>query len=414
MTTRPTSMNSIRHIYKIGVGPSSSHSMGPRRAAELFMRRLPRQPARVSVELYGSLAATGKGHLTDGAIASALGTVEFAAVWKPDEELAAHPNGMVFFAYGSDGAEMDRWQVYSVGGGDLQDDTGPVGEQGLATYPAGSFGQIMDHCLAAGVPLWRYAQEHDVPAMWDHVAEVWQAMSASIHRGLSTSEQLLPGPLGLRRRAASMLTSANDHIGFVRDLNLLSAYALAVSEENAAGAVVVTAPTCGSAGVLPSVLYYSWKHNNTPQIEIHRALVTAGLCGAIVAKRASISGAQVGCQGEIGAACAMAAAAMAQIMGGTIRQIEYAAEMGMEHCLGLTCDPIGGLVQVPCIERNAFGAIRAVECAAYALATDGRHLVSFDDVLDVMSATGRDLQSKYRETAGGGLAAIRRDRLGLD
>jgi L-serine dehydratase len=385
--------------------------MGPRRAAEVFRSRLPRRPSRVVVTLYGSLAATGKGHMTDAAVTSVLGDVPVEFLWRSGQTLTAHPNGMVFRAF--DGpAEIASWRVYSIGGGSLADDAGPVEPALGPDYPAANFREVLAWCHQTGQPIWAYAAQYESGDLWQRLGEIWTAMRQAVEAGLRSGQPSLPGPLGLGRRAAETRQIANERVGYLRDLNLLSAYALAVAEGNASGGQVVTAPTCGSSGVLPAVLYYYAKHHQLPERRLLESLATAAIFGTLVAQRASISGAEVGCQGEIGTACAMAAGAVAQLLGGTPNQVEYAAEMGMEHCLGLTCDPIAGLVQVPCIERNAFAAMRAVECAAYALATDGRHLVTFDDVVDVMNATGRDLQSKYRETAAGGLAQIMRGRLG--
>lgn len=381
--------------------------MGPNRAAEMFRRRVePRKPARVVVELYGSLAATGRGHQTDVALASGLAPLAPVVEWKPDEELPAHSNGMVFRALDAAGAEIDSWRVYSVGGGRLADDEGPLAQDAGGEYPCQGLADVLAWCRAEDKPMWAYVDHHDTRELWQHLGRVWTVMRESLQRGLACEDGVLPGWLGLRRRARAMRDKANDSVGFLRYLHLVSSYALSVAEENAAGGLIATAPTCGSAGVLPAVLYYFWKHGGSSEQDILHALATAGLVGAVVAERASISGAQVGCQGEIGTACSMGAAAAAQLLKATPLQIEYAAEMGMEHWLGLTCDPIGGLVQVPCIERNAFAAMRSAECAAYAVATDGEHLVTFDNVVDVMNQTGRDLQCKYRETATGGLAAI--------
>jgi len=401
----------IRRIFKIGQGPSSSHSMAPRRAAEAFRDRLDAATERLQVHLYGSLAATGKGHLTDKAISDGLRPwpVEFA--WHPEKILAGHANGMIFQALDGAGRIKTRWEVYSVGGGELSDRDGLIDERGeREMWKCDSLGDVLKQG-GGQAALWQYVVQREGSAIWDFLGHVWEAMTGAIGRGLASQQAVLPGSLGLRRRAPAMLARANERVGFARDLSLLSAYALAVAEENAGGGQVVTAPTCGSSGVLPSVLYYFQRHNNAKPQAIREGLATAGLIGGIVAHRASISGAEVGCQGEIGTACSMAAAAAVQISGGTLSQAEYAAEMGLEHWLGLTCDPIAGLVQIPCIERNALAAMRAVECATYALCTDGRHLVSFDEVVDVMNATGRDLQAKYRETARGGLAEIRRERL---
>jgi len=280
-------------------------------------------------------------------------------------------------------------------------------------YPHETIAGMMEYCRRRGIELWGYVVKNEGVGVWSFLEGVLQTMEKAVRRGLTPAQGPLPGNLSLDRRAPRLFASANERVGVVRDQNLLSAYALAAAEENAAGGEVVTAPTCGSCGVLPAVLYYFSAHYRYPRERLIEALGVAGLFGLSAAVRGSISGAEVGCQGEIGVACAMSAAAAMQIQGGTMEQVEYAAEMGMEHFLGLTCDPVAGLVQVPCIERNAFAAMRALECASFAMATDGRHLVGYDDVIAVMKQTGRDLQDKYRETAAGGLAEIMRRRLGI-
>ncbi len=402
-------MYSIKTIYSVGKGPSSSHSMAPAKAAKNFIEGL--KPSRIEVVLYGSLAATGKGHLTDQAITEAVGDVAVEIQWRPDKTLPAHPNGMEFIAFDAQDEMIKKQRLYSVGGGNLRDDDGVVGAENAPAYPADSFGEILQYCHEKNVPLWDYVVAFDSPSVWPYLETVWQTMRDSVEGGLKERDKVLPGSLRLQRRAGVMLDYANRRVGSLRDRNLLSAYALAVAEENAAGATIVTAPTCGSCGVVPATLYFFWQHYDTDIVSLTRALAIAGLVGSTVVQRASISGAEVGCQGEIGTACSMAAAAATFLLNGSNAQIEYAAEMGLEHFLGLTCDPIGGFVQIPCIERNAFAAMRAVDCAAYSLATEGEHLVSLDDVVDVMNDTGRDLQEKYRETARGGLAAIMRDKL---
>jgi L-serine dehydratase len=379
--------------------------MGPRRAAELFLARAAEQAPgyrSLRVSLYGSLAATGRGHLTDQAIRQALTPHPLELIWQPDQLLPLHPNGMFFEALGADGEPLLAWEVYSVGGGALRDANG--GQESADVYDCHSMADFLARCELTGQALWELAAEREGEALWPFLQEIWEAMRAAIARGLS-SEGVLPGGLGLARKAwafhrkASMagpLTQAQGH---------LAAYALAVSEENAAGGVIVTAPTCGACGVLPAVLFHLQQRMNLPDAAILRALSTAGIIGNLAKHNASISGAEVGCQGEVGVACAMAAGAATQLLGGTVRQVEYAAEMGLDHHLGLTCDPVGGLVQIPCIERNAFAAARALGCAEYALFTDGSHRIPFDEVLAVMLQTGHDLPSLYRETSSGGLAA---------
>lgn len=392
-------MKSIREIYRIGYGPSSSHTMGPRKAAELFLARHP-EMARTEVTLYGSLAATGKGHMTDVAILQLIPDAEI--IWRDDITLPFHPNGMRFRAFDAEGRELDDWTVYSVGGGALAEE----GEQLIElpdVYSMTTLTEILGYCERTGKNYWEYVEESEGPEIWAFLADVWHVMRGAVERGIDR-EGVLPGPLNLRRKAASYHVKAEGYMPTLRSKGLVFAYALAVSEENAAGGKIVTAPTCGSCGVLPAVLYHLYKSKGFSEARILRALATAGLIGNIVKQNASISGAEVGCQGEVGVACAMASAAAIQLFGGSPAQIEYAAEMGLEHHLGMTCDPVCGLVQIPCIERNAFAAARALDSNVYASFSDGIHRVSFDNVVEVMRQTGHDLPSLYRETAQGGLA----------
>jgi L-serine dehydratase len=391
-------MPSLRELFRSGNGPSSSHTMGPARAARIFRDRNPRASS-FRVELAGSLAATGRGHLTDTVIISTLASpVEI--VWSPDLVLPGHPNGMRFWAFDAAGTELDFWEVCSIGGGALSSDADEPARP--EPYPFSTMREALELCEAEGIPLWQLAfrQEGDIR---EYLSECWSVMSKAVARGLET-EGSLPGSLKLVRKASSYIIRARRSSGVEKRISTIFAYALAVAEENAAGGVVVTAPTCGSCGVLPAVLRILMEDENLGEERIVRAMATAGLVGNLVKTNASISGAEVGCQGEIGTACAMAAAAAAQLLGATPRQIEYAAEMGLEHHLGLTCDPIDGLVQIPCIERNAMAASRALDCAIYALLSDGSHRVSFDMVVKTMYETGRDLRSDYRETSRGGLA----------
>ena len=394
-------MITIKELYRIGHGPSSSHTMGPRKAAEIFLSRHP-EAEGFEVTLYGSLSATGKGHMTDVAIMSVLGAERTTLVWS-SEFLPFHPNGMRFKALSmSDGKSLDEWTVYSIGGGALAEEGHPSVEY-PELYQMQHATEILAWCERTGRNYWEYVQECEGPDIWDYLQQVWDVMRASVERGLE-HEEVLPGPLNLRRKAVSYYTRAEGYQASMRSRGLIFAYALSVSEENASGGRIVTAPTCGSCGVLPSVLYHLWKSRHVPDTRILRALATAGLFGNVVKTNASISGAEVGCQGEVGVACAMAAAAATQLFGGTPAQIEYAAEMGLEHHLGLTCDPVCGLVQIPCIERNAYAAARAMDANSYAMFTDGQHRVSFDRVVEVMKKTGHDLPSLYKETAEGGLA----------
>lgn len=395
-------MDSVKDIFKIGIGPSSSHTMGPRRAAQTFLARTP-QAATYRVTLYGSLAATGKGHLTDKAILDILGADRTQIVWEPNTFLSFHPNGMKFEGLTESGTPFTAWEVYSIGGGFLSEGLGQTQTTSVA-YPYTTMDGILQWYGETGRIFWEYVLEYEGQPVFEHLREVWDVMRKSVERGLE-AEGVLPGGLGLQRKASAYHRRASGMREGLRGRGLLFSYALAVSEENAAGTgLIVTAPTCGSAGVLPAVLYYLYKHHEVPEKRIIRALATAGLIGAIVKHNASISGAEVGCQGEIGVACAMAAAAVNQIFGGSPNQIEYAAEMGLEHHLGLTCDPVCGLVQIPCIERNAFAAARAMDANMYACLSDGRHNISFDKVVRTMLETGHDLPSLYKETSTGGLA----------
>jgi L-serine dehydratase len=390
---------SIGGIYRIGTGPSSSHTMGPRAAALRLRESMP-QAVSWRVHLHGSLAATGKGHLTDEAIAKALAPAPVDFVWHPDEPLQAHPNGMVIEALDAKQDVLRRWQGYSIGGGAILADGEHAGTEPIR-YPYADFQAILSACRARQLSYVDLVRERE-EQVFTHLAEVWSVMQACIDRGLHT-EGVLPGGLQVQRRAHAILLKARKSAGDQRT-GTLAAYALAVAEENAGGGIVSTAPTCGSCGVVPAVLHFLQRRFHYDDAAILEALAVAGLVGTVVRINASISGAEVGCQGEVGTACAMAAAAGCSLLGGTLEQIEYAAEMGLEHHLGLTCDPVAGLVQIPCIERNAMAALRALDCAEYAILTDGQHRISFDDVVAAMNSTGRDLPSLYRETARGGLA----------
>lgn len=395
-------MLSIKEIYKEGYGPSSSHTIGPVRAAEIFLGKHP-DVQNFRASLYGSLALTGKGHHTDSAIRKSFLPKSVDIVWKPEESLPLHPNGLVFEALSEDGIVIDSWEVYSIGGGDLKDRDGIINNQ--TVYQLTTMTEILEWCRKEGKSLWEFVEDNEGKEIWDFLRGIWHTMTETVKHGID-NEGVLPGPIKLARRASVQYTKALNSHGTMKNVGLLFAFALAVSEENAAGGRIVTAPTCGSSGVLPGVLFYLNGEENLSESKILRALATAGLIGNLVKFNASISGAEVGCQGEIGTACAMAAAAMAQIFGGSPSQIEYAAEMGMEHNLGLTCDPVLGYVQIPCIERNAVAASKAYSCGVYALSSDGGHKVSFDKAVETMYETGRDIQVAYRETGIGGLAKI--------
>ena len=379
--------------------------MGPSKAATMFAHRHPEADA-FEVTLYGSLAATGKGHLTDVAIIDALsdnGRRRVDIVWKPDIFLPYHPNGMKFTAMDSEGNTGAEWTVYSIGGGTISEGPGSAIGEGQDVYDLNSISEILKWCQDNGRNYWEYVQQCEDEDIWDYLKTVWDAMKASVLRGLD-SEGALPGPLKLSRKAATYHIKASGYKANLQTRGMVFSYALAVSEENASGGIVVTAPTCGSSGVLPAVLYHISKGHDFNDKRILHALATGGLFGNSVKHNASISGAEVGCQGEVGVACAMASAAVCQLFGGTPTQVEYAAEMGLEHHLGMTCDPVCGLVQIPCIERNAFAAARALDANIYASFSDGFHRVPFDEVVQVMKETGHDIPSLYKETGEGGLA----------
>ena len=380
--------------------------MGPHKAAQLFYARHQNDGTnRFEVTLYGSLAATGKGHMTDVAIESAIPGITI--LWEPHIFLPYHPNGMRFKAY-KDTDLLDEWVIYSVGGGAIGEaDENPTPLLPYSPtpdiYTMTTMTEILKYCQYSGKSFWEYVEDIEGKDIWNFLSEVWHTMVASVERGLD-AEGVLPGPLHLRRKANTYYVKATGYKDNVRTRGLVFAYALAVAEENASGGKIVTAPTCGSSGVVPGVLYHLWRSREYSETRMVHALATAALFGNVVKENASISGADVGCQGEVGVACAMAAAAANQLFGGSVAQIEYAAEMGLEHHLGMTCDPVCGLVQIPCIERNAYAAARALDANLYATLTDGAHRVSFDRVVEVMKQTGHDLPSLYKETSEGGLA----------
>ena len=394
-------MESIKKIFRIGYGPSSSHTMGPHRAAEMFKERAG-EVSGYRVTLYGSLAATGKGHFTDKTIIDALAPKPVEILWKPEIQHTFHTNAMLFEALR--GEEVtDQWKIYSIGGGELADENSVMDHE--ERYEENSMTEIVKHVEKYGLNFWEYVEQHEEPDIWDYLAERWEVMQKTIIHGLQDNG-VLPGGLYVRRKATQYYVKALSYKASLQGRCLVSTYALATAEENAAGGQIVTAPTCGSSGVLPAVLFHLKKNHDYSDRYILRGLATAGLFGNIIRTNASVSGAEVGCQGEIGSACAMAAAAANQLFGGSPQQIEYAAEMGLEHHLGLTCDPICGLVQIPCIERNAFAALRALDANLFAMMSDGKHLISFDKVVKTMKLTGKDLPSLYKETALGGLAVV--------
>lgn len=391
----------------MGYGPSSSHTMGPSRAAEVYKEKFP-DADKYRITLYGSLALTGKGHGTDAVISKVLGRPDDTEIiWQHNITLPRHPNGMVFEAIKNE-IVLDTWEVYSVGGGALWDEKGTFDSPEI--YPATTMAEVLSWCKNEGSTLVDYVEAHEGKEIFDYLGEVWEHMQETIRCGLE-NEGVLPGYLKLSRKASSYFIKAQQASGSSRPMGMLFAAALATSEENAGGGRVTTAPTCGASGVVPAVMYFLKHDQNMSDSRIIKGLATAGLIGNIVKSNGSISGAEVGCQGELGTACAMAAGGANQILGGTPSQIEYAAEMAFEHNLGLTCDPVGGYVQIPCIERNAFVAQKAREAAIYAIFSDGRHMITFDDVVKTMMETGRDMQAKYRETSLGGLASVCENRL---
>lgn len=401
-------MQSLKELYKIGMGPSSSHTMGPRKAADAFNRTYPTAESFRAV-LYGSLAATGKGHLTDFAIKEAFYPKPVTIEWEYETFLPKHPNAMRFEALDKAGHIMGAQVAYSIGGGDIRTDEA-FGREINHIYPHKSMAEILQYTSDKRMLLWEYVEEFEGTDIWQYLGTIWKTMQTTMNRGLE-KRGVLPGSLNLERKARRYLYKAENSPQYLRRMNNLFSYALACSEENAAGGVVVTAPTCGSCGVVPAVCRLIQEIYEFEDTTILHALATASLFGNMAKTNASISGAEVGCQGEVGVACAMAAAAVCQLEGGDNRRIAYAAEMGLEHHLGLTCDPVDGLVQIPCIERNALAASRALDCATYALMSDGDNRVSYDDVLATMMQTGLDMNKDYRETARGGLARFFKEKV---
>ena len=399
-------MKSVRNLFKIGIGPSSSHTMGPAFAAKIFRERFPQVEEIVAV-LYGSLAKTGEGHGTDRAIREELSGIPCDIRFCQDDSLKLdHPNTLEFIGY-KDGEKLAEMKVLSIGGGEIR----IVGEEKIGAdevYEEKTFSQIAEYCKNKNIRLSDYVFEHEDDSFKGFLGDVWQAMSASIREGLIHTG-ILPGGLNLQRKAQKLYNQRHiDESPQTRENRIVCAYAFAVSEQNADCGRIVTAPTCGSCGVLPAVLKYMEEKNSFSESDIIRALAVAGLVGNIVASNASISGAECGCQAEIGTACSMAAAALAELFGMGIDQIEYAAEISLEHHLGLTCDPVCGLVQIPCIERNAVAAMRAINALSLANFLSDSRKISFDLVVETMYQTGVDLSRIYRETGEGGLAKLYR------
>ena len=391
-------MESIKTIYKIGYGPSSSHTMGPGYASEKFLKKHP-DVDRYEVELYGSLALTGKGHMTDEIIKKILGKNKTTIIFNYDKIYEYHTNGMLFKAY-IENQLIDEWLVFSIGGGDLKELNEPRDVSRDSIYKETTMEEILDYCDRHHMTLPEYVEHYEGNGIREYLQKVLDVMGECINKGLYT-EGILPGGLNVERRAA---TFYQKYLEYQHKNELTFAYALAVSEENASGNIIVTAPTCGASGVVPSVLYSQKVLYNRSNDELINALMVGGLIGNIVRTNASISGAEVGCQGEVGVACSMASAMIAYLFGFDNRTIEYAAEIALEHHLGLTCDPVDGLVQIPCIERNAIAALSAFNSAEYAMLAGSNHTVTLDSVIKVMCETGKDLQDKYKETSKGGLA----------
>ena len=398
-------MKSIREIYKIGKGPSSSHTMGPERAALQFLKEYP-DAVRYQVILYGSLNKTGIGHGTDSVLRETLGTDKTEIIFSPDEWEGMHPNTLDLIAYDDDGVKLGRQRVESIGGGDIRI-PGQKDTESEEVYIEHSFAEIADFCKWRYInTLSEYVELNEGPEIWDFLMEVWQVMKQSIADGLST-EGVLPGGLNVQRKAKYLLErDVPVRAPALQEFRLIAAYAYAVAEQNADNGTVVTAPTCGACGVLPAVLKYVQDTRGLTDEEICRGLATAGIIANLTKRNASISGAEAGCQAEIGTACSMAAAALAELYKQDLDQVEYAAEVAMEHHLGLTCDPICGLVQIPCIERNAVAAMRAMNACNLSYFLTGSRNISYDMVCRAMHETGVNLNHRFRETSEGGLAKL--------
>ncbi|TVP95914.1 MAG: L-serine ammonia-lyase [Acholeplasmatales bacterium] len=396
-------MKSIRSLYKIGRGPSSSHTMGPEIACIRFKRDYPADHYRVV--LYGSLSLTGKGHMTDVVIREVLQDVDiiFSSTF-----IDTHPNTMDLYAYENQ-QEIGHARVYSIGGGAIRFE-GETHEEALHVYPHESFDEIKAYCLKENIRLPEYVRRFEGPDIDAFLQTIWEAMQRSIEEGLS-QDGILPGGLDVERRARHLFTrQLEKEPPEILENRLVSAYAFAVNETNASAGTIVTAPTCGASGTVPAVLKYMQERHGFKNRAVRRALATAGIIGNLIKHNASISGAEAGCQAEVGSACSMAAAAHAELFKLSLEQIEYAAEIALEHHLGLTCDPIAGLVQIPCIERNAVAALRAIDACGLAYFLSDSRKISFDTVVETMFETGKDMPANYRETSCGGLAKKYRSR----
>jgi len=397
-------MKSIREIYKIGKGPSSSHTMGPEKAARLFKSEHPEADSFV-VTLYGSLSKTGEGHGTDRVILDTLAPAPAKIVFNYDDNIELpHPNTLDLVAI-KDGAKTGSMRVMSIGGGDIRIE-GRDSYQPQEVYKEKNFAEIADYCKHKNIRISDYVEENEGPEIWDFLFDVWQTMTNAIQEGL-TRNGILPGGLNVERKAQYLYHQRHiDERPETREDRIVCAYAFAVSEQNADLGTIVTAPTCGACSTLPAVLKYMQDEKRLDDRQVLRALAVAGVIGNIVKTNASVSGAECGCQAEIGTACSMASAALAELFEMGIDQIEYAAEVALEHHLGLTCDPICGLVQIPCIERNAVAAMRAINAVRIANFLTATRKISFDMVVETMYQTGKDLNHIYRETSEGGLAKL--------
>lgn len=395
-------MKSLKQLYKIGVGPSSSHTMGPVKIVKRYLSEYDGCDS-YTVTLYGSLALTGKGHGTDSAILKAFGNRPSHIIFDTETK-CVHPNTMLITGY-NNGQEVNRMQAFSIGGGDILV-AGETYVDGEDVYTLNQFEQIKEYCKQHNLRYWQYAVLCEGEQILDYVREIWRVMQQSVNDGLN-KDGVLHGGLNVVRRAKKLIQDTDKkETAQTHEDRIVSAYAFAVGEQNASGGTVVTAPTCGASGVLPSVFRFAMEQNGFSEEEICRALLTAGIVGNVIKTNASISGAECGCQAEIGSACSMAAAGLAELYKMSLDEIEYSAEVALEHHLGLTCDPVCGLVQIPCIERNAVAAMRAINAVSLATFLADSRKVSFDTVVKAMYETGRDMSENYRETSIGGLAKL--------
>lgn len=403
MENNSKGMQSLRQLYRIGRGPSSSHTMGPEFSCKTFIKMNPEADSFKAV-LFGSLAKTGVGHGTDRIVRETFMPFPCEIHFDYSETELTHPNTMDLYAY-KNGEQIDYKRFLSVGGGEIRCE-GIEYEDAPVVYPVASFEKIADYCYDEDIYLWEYVERIEGKEIWDYLSEVWEQMKSSIKAGIK-AEGILPGGLNVQKKARQLYRQQHvDESAETRENRTVCAYAFAVSEQNADGQTIVTAPTCGSAGVMPSVLYYQKKKRNFTDEEILHALAVGGLVGNLIKTNASISGSECGCQAEIGSACAMAAAALGELFKLDKSKIEYAAEISIEHHLGLTCDPICGLVQIPCIERNAVAAMRAINSVNLASFLSDSRKISLDEAINVMKQTGLDISNRYKETSEAGLATL--------